>query len=762
MKLTFRIAKLELSNLFYSPVAWVVLVIFMVQSGWEFTSMVERFERVQQLGMNRSGLTHTFFAGFSGVFTKMQENLYLYIPLLTMGLISRETGSGSIKLVYSSPVKLSAVVWGKYLAMVFYCVLLMCCFVILGIVASYIVKDADGLFITSGIIGLFLLICAYSAIGLFMSSLTTYQVVAAISTLALLGGLNYIGKLWQDMDFIRDLTYFLSISGRAENFVEGLITSRDVFYFIIVILLFVGLTILKLRAGKESKPLLVKVARYTALVVCALLAGYVTSRPGVVAYKDMTANNGRTLTKGSQDVLKQMKSPLTITAYVNLLDANYFSLAPIFRNSDLERFDKYFRFRPDIRMKYIYYYDSTSNPDLYSRNKGLNTAQLAKRVASSYKLDINDLLTPAQIHKKIDLSGEGNRTLRLLEYNGKTTFLRIYEDLMRQPDEKEITAAIKRLVTEPAKVAFVTGHNERSIKRMADNDYKLSTIEKTFRYALLNQGFSVQEIYLGKDSIPSDIAVLVIADPGMPYSPEQLQQVTTFINGGGNLLIAGEPSRREYLNPLLSTLGLSIEPGIILQKTEDLSPRFVQCALSAPGLKLLGNSPAFQQDDIVISFSGAGSIAGNANNDYHITPLIVSNTANTFKRTAPIDDSLRTAIFTPELNDERGAFPMTVALTREHNGRQQRIIVSADADFMSNAELLRNNIRTANFLFTTELFRWFTYGLFPVDTSRPPLTDSDLRIGATGVNYLKMGLVGFLPALIVAGVVIMMIRRKRR
>lgn len=762
MKLTFRIARLELSNLFYSPVAWVVLVIFMVQSGWEFTSMVERFERVQQLGMGYNGMTHTLFAGFSGVFTKMQENLYLYIPLLTMGLISRETGSGSIKLVYSSPVKISAVVWGKYLAMVCYCLLLMCCFVILAITTSFILEDADLPFIFSGIIGLFLLICAYSAIGLFMSSLTTYQVVAAISTLALLGGLNYVGKLWQGIDFVRDLTYFLSIAGRAENFIEGLITSRDVFYFIIVILLFVGLTILKLRAGKESKPLMVKAGRYALLVVCALLAGYATSRPGVVAYRDMTANKNRTLAKSSQDVLAQMKSPLTITAYVNLLDANYFSLAPIFRNSDLERFDKYLRFRPDIRMKYIYYYDTTSNPDLYGRNKGLTTEQLARRVISTYKEDAGSFLTPEQIRKKIDLSGEGNRTVRLLEYNGKSTFLRIYNDLMRQPDEKEITAAMKRLVTEPAKVAFVTGHNERSIRRMADNDYKLSTIEKTFRYALLNQGFAVQEIILGRDSIPSDIAVLVIADPGTPYAPEQLAQVNRFIDNGGNVLIAGEPSRREYINPLLTGLGMSIEPGVILQRTEDMSPRFIQCALSAPGLKLLGNSPAFRQDDLVIGFSGAGSIAGTAGNSYQVTPLIVSNTANTFKRTAPVDDSLRTAVFSPELGDARGAFPVTVALTREHKGRQQRIIVSADADFMSNAELLRSNIRTANFLFMTEIFRWFTYGVFPVDTSRPPLTDKELRINAAGVNYLKIGLTGLLPGLIVAGVTLMLVRRKRR
>lgn len=69
------------------------------------------------------------------------------------------------------------------------------------------------------------MICAYAAIGLFMSTLTSYQVVAAVGTLAVLAALNYIENVGQDIPFVRDITYWLSISGRADTFFKGMICS---------------------------------------------------------------------------------------------------------------------------------------------------------------------------------------------------------------------------------------------------------------------------------------------------------------------------------------------------------------------------------------------------------------------------------------------------------------------------------------------------------------------------------------------------------
>ena len=74
----------------------------------------------QELGRVQGNLTMSIFSGLRGLFESIQRNLYFYVPLLTMGLMSREFGSGSIKLLYSSPITNTQIVLGKFLAMMVY------------------------------------------------------------------------------------------------------------------------------------------------------------------------------------------------------------------------------------------------------------------------------------------------------------------------------------------------------------------------------------------------------------------------------------------------------------------------------------------------------------------------------------------------------------------------------------------------------------------------------------------------------------------
>ena len=130
----FKIAKAELRNLFYSPVAWFLLIIFFIQCAIFFTNPLYSAATNQGIltgntpwfidyGPDQS-FTGTLFSA-NGLFKNISDNLYLFIPLLTMGLFSRELNNGSIKLLYSSPVTTGQIVFGKYLAiMIFNCMLI--------------------------------------------------------------------------------------------------------------------------------------------------------------------------------------------------------------------------------------------------------------------------------------------------------------------------------------------------------------------------------------------------------------------------------------------------------------------------------------------------------------------------------------------------------------------------------------------------------------------------------------------------------------
>ena len=203
MKTIFRIAQTELRLFFYSPIAWLILIIFAFQAGMAFCDTFSYQLQNKALGRGQIPFqTVILLLGDSGSFFKVLNNLYLYIPLLTMALMSREYSSGSIKLLYSSPVTNFQIIGGKFLAMMLYGGLMLVILLLQVVFAFIFVKNLDIPLILSGLLGIYLVLCAYSAIGLFMSTLTSYQIVAAVGTLVILTCLNFVGGLWQDIPVV--------------------------------------------------------------------------------------------------------------------------------------------------------------------------------------------------------------------------------------------------------------------------------------------------------------------------------------------------------------------------------------------------------------------------------------------------------------------------------------------------------------------------------------------------------------------------------
>ena len=435
MKTIFKIAKTELQTLFYSPIAWLILIIFTFQCSMTFSNLMGGMVRSESLGYGNYNATLGLYSGMRGLFTAVQSYLYLYIPLLTMSLMSRELGSGSIKLLYSSPVTNWQIILGKYAWMMVYALVLIGVLMLYAIYAICAAKNIDIPYILSGLLGLYLLICAYAAIGLFMSSLTSYQIVAAVGTLAVLAALSYVKGLWQEIDFVRDLTFWLAIDGRAGEFVDGLICSEDVIYFLIVILLFLSMAVIRLQARRQKSSWMVNWGKYVGVWAVALFIGYLSSRPSLMSFYDATRTKHNTLTQNSQDIVARMDGKLTITTYVNIMDRFYWYGSPSSRNWDLERFKQYVRFKPDITMKYVYYYDSIKDmKSLEKRYPDMTFEEMVKKTIEIIKLDSNKILKPEQIREQIDLKPEMNRFVRLLEReNGQKTFLRVFDDMMVFP-----------------------------------------------------------------------------------------------------------------------------------------------------------------------------------------------------------------------------------------------------------------------------------------------------------------------------------------
>lgn len=762
MKTIRKLAKTELSTLFYSPIAWLVLIVFTFQAGLAFTDKLKLYAGWQEAGSRLSFITSSVFGGPTGFFAEIQRNVYLYIPLLTMGLISRETSSGSIKLLLSSPVKIRQIVLGKYLAMTAYCLLLigiLACFAIAGALS---IESFDWKHVCSGLLGIYLLICAYSAIGLFMSSLTSYQVVAAVSTLVVLAALNYIGLLGQHLDFVRDITYFLSISGRADQMRDGLITSGDFSYFILVIILFLGLTMLLLHSGRAAKPAWIKVSRYAALIVTLLLLGYISSRPKLLMYADMTATKSKTLTASTQAIIRSLDEPIRVTTFVNLLDDFWYMGIPASRNKDIAFWAPYQRFMPNLQLEYVYYYDSSMADWLYKYNPGLNNRQLAEKMAKAREQDLKRFMPPDSIRKRIDLRSEENRFVRMLEYKGKRSFLREFAGEMDpNPGEAEFAAAIKRLIVPAPKVAFLTGENERAIDKAGEKDYQMTTSQLTYRKALVNQGFDVKQLSLDAEEVPDDISLLVIADPKKEFANEKMEKLRRYIAKGGNLLIAGEPGKQSVLNPLLTEMGVQMGEGMLLQESKDFSPDLVLGLFTEQASARSNMFNLLYADSSRVSMPTAVGLHYSNDGPFRITPVLASDKRFSWNKTGDLKMDTGYVQF-DVATDIKSSQPLALALNRQVNGKEQRIFVTGDADWLSGQEIGRYNVRVYNFLFMVEIFRWFSNDQYPVDVSRPKSADNKLKVGKEGVAMQKLVFLGLLPALMLTGGVLLLVTRKRR
>ena len=753
MKTIFRLAKTELRILFCSPVSWLILVIFAFQAGLNFSENFGGQLKRLALEYGLGEVTMQTFAGYTGLLVSMVNNLYLYIPLITMGLMSRELSSGSIKFLYSSPITTTQIILGKYLSMLIYGFILMMILLIYVFFGYFTIENMDLPYVLTGVLGLYLLTCAYAAIGLFMSSITSYQVVAAMGTLAILAVLNFIGDVGQSISFVRDITYWLSISGRTYPFLSGMICSEDILYFIIVISLFIILSIMRLQSARKRKSKVVTFARYFAVIGGALFIGYLTSLPISKFYYDATALKKNTLTPGSQEVVEKLEGGLTITTYVNILDENYGSALPDQLKNDFARFEQYVRFKPEIKMKYVYYYAPSVQPSFPGRFEELQEKERAEKICKIMDLDFDMFLSPEEIDHLVDLRAEGYRFVRVLEReNGQKTILRLYNDMMKHPSETEITTALKRFLVPAPRIAFLTGHGERSVNSSGDRYYYTFAKSIYFRQSLINQGFDAFELSIKEHEIPEDVNILVIADMRTPLSPEEMEKLKHYIERGGNLFILGEPNRQEAMNPILGEFGVKLMPGTLVQQNPDYLPSIITAQLTDQAAAQSLSYAQLKGWGGTIVMPDASPLQYETNKGYSIKPIAVTRPRGSWNELETTDFLDGKLSLNEAIGEKEQSYPVVLSLTRANGGKEQRIVITGDADCISNAELAngRNGMFAINFNFISETFKWLSYGEFPIDTSRPQAIDNGLRVTRKiepWMNLFALGIIPFLLAL---------------
>jgi ABC-2 type transport system permease protein len=231
---TLAIAERELRSYFVSPIAYVIIALFLLVSGYLFSVIL----------LNTNEATLRYLVSNLSV-------IWLFItPALTMRLLAEEARTGTVELLLTNPVRDVEVVIGKYLGALGL-LLVMLAFTLYYPALLLIFGNPDRGPMIAGYVGVVLQAAAFLAVGLMASSFTQNQIVAAVLTFAILLLLwlseavaSFIGRP------AGDVMRYLSVTSHSQDFARGVIDSTHVVYFLSVVAAALFITFLSLQARR--------------------------------------------------------------------------------------------------------------------------------------------------------------------------------------------------------------------------------------------------------------------------------------------------------------------------------------------------------------------------------------------------------------------------------------------------------------------------------------------------------------------------------
>ncbi len=215
MSQLMSIVRKELSAHFKSPVAYIILVLTVAIFNIFFYMIIEQDRE----------------ASLKGVFQAMEFMLVFLVPILTMKIFAEEKAVGTIELLMTSPLTNTQIVLGKYLGVLaFFTIMIGVTLVYAVIVACW--GDPDGKVLASGYAGIWIEGAFFLAVGMMTSSWTRNQIVAAITSYAILFVVYFSISFMKYFNGPAEvLVRQLSTWAHLENFVSGVITAGDIVYY---------------------------------------------------------------------------------------------------------------------------------------------------------------------------------------------------------------------------------------------------------------------------------------------------------------------------------------------------------------------------------------------------------------------------------------------------------------------------------------------------------------------------------------------------
>ncbi|WJW75756.1 Gldg family protein [Thiohalobacter sp. IOR34] len=418
---------------------------------------------------------------------------------------------------------------------------------------------------------------------------------------------------------------------------------------------------------------------------------------------DWTAGSRNSLGDSSRRLLQELDAPVIITAFARNNET--------LRKQIRDLIGRYQRVKSDIRLNFV-------NPDA----------------------------EPERVRELgVTLDGE----LRIA-YQGRS-------ERVQELTEQAITNALLRVARQGERwVAFLAGHGERDPHGQANHDLG------QFGAELERRGLKLQQLNLARDrDIPDNVGVLVVASPQVALLPGEVKRIRNFLDRGGNLLWLTDPGEDAGLEPLAEYFGLEFLPGVIVDANTQLfgiqNPEFVLIPDYPP-------HPITRDLPSITLFPGVQAMLWEASNAWQGEPLL-STLDRAWTETGPLQGEIR---FDADSDERRGPLDIGYALQRtleeaddtdgEAAGREQRVVVIGDGDFLSNSYLGNGG----NLDLGLNIVHWLGHDDDFIAVRPRPAPDLVLTLSPTAQAVIGFGFLFAIPGLLLgAGLFIWLRRRKR-
>ena len=591
----------ELKSFFASLIGYLTIAVFLVLTGLMLWVLRSDFN-ILDYG----------YAGMDGLFL-IGPFLYLFlIPAITMRSMAEEKRTGTIEMLMTRPLSDWTIVFAKFLAswtLVLISLLptLVCYF------SVYALGDPVGNIDTGSVIGsyigLLLLGGAFVAIGIFCSSLTNNQIVSFILA-ALLCAIAYLGfESIYNMGILGDADLFvkrLGLRHHYESISRGVVDSRDVVYFVCVMILFLMATRLVLQSrqwGGWAKRRSLKRSHWIEMgATLAIVIAVSVISNFLFLRADLTAERRYTLSKATKLMLKNIDEPVLFRVY---LEGEFPADFKRLQSETKEMLNQFRAYNRNIEYEFVdpNHFDSREEQQVFYQKlsqKGIQPTQISTGDGASRTTQI--IIPAADVY-----------------YRGRETSVQLIQnqryvsdaDLLNnsiQNLEYVLSSAIRALARgEKQSIAFLQGHGElnggvlydiqRSLQEYYSLEYvtidgQIQSLTAHHRSASDSAKYEFFNLY----------DLLIVAKPTQPFSEQDMYILDQYIMYGGKVLWLvdaldadldsladrGQMMATRYplgIDEMLFTYGVRLNPNLLMD---------MRCRPIPIQVGLVGEKPQFR------------------------------------------------------------------------------------------------------------------------------------------------------------------------